>query len=114
MASVVVEGGTLRVRLSPWERLAALHGDLVVPRSAVRGVEVLDAPFAAVPRLRSLGTAVPGLLAYGTFRGRGRKELVAVRRGTRAVRLTLDGQRFTAVVVGVGDPAAVAAALAGG
>ena len=111
MASLDLLDDCIVLRLSPWERFMTLHGDLVVPNAALRGVEVLDEPMRKLPRWRSLGTAVPGVLAYGTFRQRGRKEFVAVRGRRRAVRLHLAEHPFTAVVVSVEDPDGLAARM---
>lgn len=111
MASVAVNPDAVVVALAPLERFLALHGDVHVPRSALRGAEVLDQPMRRLPRWRSLGTAVPGGPAYGTFRQRGRKEFVVLRRRQRAVRIQLEGHAFTAVVVGAQDPDALAARI---
>jgi hypothetical protein len=110
MASLVVEDDSLEIRLSRGERLAAFHGDVVIPRSCVRGVEVLD-PNHRVRGWRAPGTAAPFLGAYGTYRRRGHKEFLALRwrRASRrkAVRLTLEGHEFDAVAVSVPDAEAV-------
>ena len=42
MAELRLEGGELVLRLSGAEKAEAVHGDLRVPLSALRGVEVLD------------------------------------------------------------------------
>ena len=110
MASLVVDNNVVTVRLSLWERIAALHGAVVIPRSCVREVQILD-PFHKVKGWRAPGTAAPLLGAYGTYRRRGHKEFLALRwrRGgrRRAVRLTLQGHKFDAVSVSVPDPEAI-------
>ena len=110
MASLVVDEDSVAVHLSLWERIAAFRGDVVVPRSCVRGVEVLS-PFHKVKGWRALGTAAPFLGAYGTYRRRGYKEFLALRwrrRAScrRAIRLTLEGHHFDAVSISVPDPEA--------
>lgn len=110
MASLVVDSDSVAVRLSLSERIAAFHGDVVMPRSCVREVQVLD-PFHKVRGWRAPGTAAPFLGAYGTYRRRGHKEFLALRwrRASRrqAIRLTLEGHKFDAVSVSVSDPEAV-------
>lgn len=90
----------------------ALHGDIVVPRDAVDSVEVLDAPLSTIRGVRAPGTGFPGLIAYGTFRKRGGKYFVAVRRGQRAARLSLTGQAFDEIVLGADHPELLAASVA--
>lgn len=110
MASLVIDEDSVTVRLSPWERIAAFRGELVVPRSCVREVQILD-PFHKVRGWRAPGTAAPFLGAYGTYRRRRHKEFLALRwrRASRrlAVRLTLEGHHFDAVSISVPDPEAV-------
>ena len=104
MASLDVYPDEVRVRLSPFERLMALHGEIDVPRKSIRSVEVVDAPLSRLQGVRAPGTGFPGLIAYGTFRHRHGKDFIAVRRGQQAVRLTLGGHEFAALILGVDDP----------
>ena len=110
MATVSTTPGTLTVTLSRAERVLGLLRDLEVPRAAVRAVEVLPDGLAAARGLRAPGLGLPGR-RIGTWRGRGEKTLVSVRRGQPAVRVRLAGQRFDTLLLGVDDPAAVAGSL---
>ena len=110
MATVSTTPGTLTVTLSRAERVLGLLRDLEVPRSAVRAVEVVPDGLTGVRGLRAPGLGLPGR-RIGTWRGRGEKTLVSVRRGQPAVRVRLAGQRFDALLLGVDDPAAVAGTL---
>ena len=110
MATVTTTPQTLHVSLTRAERILGLLRDLEVPRSAVRAVEVVPDGLAAVRGLRAPGLGLPGR-RIGTWRGRGEKTLVSVRRGQPAVRVRLAGQRFDALLLGVDDPAAVADTL---
>jgi hypothetical protein len=111
MATVTATPRTLTVSLSRSERVLGLLRSLEVPLSAVREVEVVPDGLAATRGLRAPGLALPGVRKIGTWRGRGTKTLVSVRRGQPAVRVHLTGQRFDALLLGVDDPAAVAATL---
>jgi hypothetical protein len=76
----------------------------------VSGVEVVPDALAAVRGLRAPGLGLPSR-RIGTWRRRGEKTFVSVRRGQAGLRLALAGQRFDTVLVGLPDPAAVAAEL---
>ncbi len=112
MATVTATPQTLTVTLSGSERVLGLLRDLEVPRSAVQAVEVVPDGLAAARGWRAPGLGLPGLRHIGTWRRRGEKTLVSVRRGQPAVRVRLIGQRFDTLLVGVDDPTAVAGALA--
>jgi len=107
-----VDANELRVRLTPFERLLALHGEIDVPRSSIRSVEVVDAPLSRLRGARAPGTGFPGLIAYGTFRHRHGKDFLAVRRGQQAVRLSLAEHEFAALIIGVGAPERVVVRIA--
>lgn len=109
MAQLVVRDGDLVLRLTALEKAEALHGDLRVPLTAVRGVDVLDRAIAAVDGWRSPGTGVPGLLAVGTYRRGGPRTFAVVHLGTHGgVRVRLGGVEHEQWVVGCSDPEAVA------
>ncbi|MGY1815046.1 hypothetical protein [Blastococcus sp. SYSU D00820] len=111
MARIETTTSSLRVTLSRAERIAGLLRDLEVPLGAVRGVEVVPDGLTAARGLRAPGLGLPGRRKIGTWRRRGEKSMVSVRRGQPAVRLRLSGQRFDTVLVGTDDAAAVAATL---
>ncbi len=112
MATVTTTPRTLTVSLSRAERILGLLRDLEVPLSAVQAVEVVPDGPAATRGLRAPGLSLPGARKIGTWRRRGEKTLVSVRRGRPAVRVRLAGQRFATLLVCVDDPAVVAGALA--
>ncbi|SET19577.1 hypothetical protein SAMN04488546_1612 [Geodermatophilus poikilotrophus] len=111
MATVTTTPRTLHVSPTRAERVLGLLRDLEVPLSAVRSVDVVPDGPAAARGVRAPGLGLPGLRLIGTWRGRGGKSLVSVRRGQPAVRVRLTGQRFDTLLLGVDDPAAVAGAL---
>ena len=105
MATVHLTTETLTVRLTRGERIAGLLRDLTVPLDAVSLVEVVPDALAAVRGLRAPGLGLPSR-RIGTWRRRGERSLVSVRRGRPALRLRLTGQRFDTVLVELPDPAA--------
>ncbi len=115
MAELRLEGGELVLHLSPAEKAEAVHGDLRVPLSAVRGVEVLDDAYGwtGIEVGFKVGMRVPGIAAVATVRGHGEKVFIAVHRDTpRGVRVRLEGAPWDEWIVGCADPEAVAATLA--
>ena len=117
MAELVVEGDQLVLRLSWWEKIAALHGNVRVPLSSVRSthVEARAADALRLPMYNvSQGTGAFIDLGYGV-RGYGRG-FVALRQRRRrpAVQVYLDPppsrfRRFNGLLVTVADPEATAA-----
>ena len=83
MARVSIEGSELVVSLSPLERLAAFRlRDARFPLASVTAVAVQPKPWGALRGLRAPGTGLPYVIAYGTRRYAGGKDLALVR-GTR-------------------------------
>ncbi len=113
MAELAREGDELVVRLSVAEKAEALHGDIRVPMSAVRQVEVVDDAVHAVNAYtKTVGAAWPGLFVIGTFHSQGSKVFAVVHHSTpRGVRALLAGANFDELLVGTDDPEAVAGRL---
>jgi hypothetical protein len=112
MATVQLTPTTLTVQFTRAEKFWGLVRDLVVDRAAVLGVDVLPEPLAATQGLRAPGLAWPGRRKVGTWRRRGEKSLVSVRRGQPAVRIRLEGTRYDTLLLGADDATALAGALA--
>ncbi|WP_225753420.1 hypothetical protein [Actinotalea sp. Marseille-Q4924] len=111
MATVQLTTDLLTVRLSRSEKLLGLLRDADVPLSAVRTVEVVPDGAAAARGLRAPGLGLPGIRLVGTWRGRGRRALVTVRGRRPAVRVELEGQRWSELLLGVDDAQTVADAI---
>ena len=111
MVRVHVTDDRLVVEPSTVEKVAGLLRGLEVPLSAVREVEVLDRPLPAVHGLRAPGFAVPGRVRIGSWRGRGRRGYVVVRRGQPALRVALEGESYDELLVGCPGLLGVVAAL---
>ena len=111
MATLQLTPSTVTVRFSRLEKLAGLVRDLDVPLSAVHGVDVVDDALRATAGLRAPGLHLPGRAKIGTWRSRGQRMLVCVRRGQPAVRLRLSGQRHDVLLIGADDATAVAGTL---
>jgi len=70
----------LTIALEGWERLWALRRRLVIPRSKIVHAEWHAEPFEIYAPLRLFGTGFPGVLAAGTFYGKGMKQFLYLRR----------------------------------
>jgi hypothetical protein len=111
MADLIIEGEDLVLRLTAFEQAEALHGDVRVPLSSVRSVEVLDDAIGAAHGFR-VGTGIPGVIVVGTVTAQDTKTFAVVHRDTRrGVRVTLQDARFDQLVVGCGHPDEVASRL---
>jgi hypothetical protein len=112
VAELQLEGAELVLHLSGAEKAEAVHGDLRVPLSALRGVEVLDDAhgWTGIGVGFKVGMRVA---TVATVRGHGEKTFVAVHGDTpRDVRVRLEGAPWAEWIVGCADPEAVAATLA--
>ncbi|WP_127781754.1 hypothetical protein [Rhodococcus sp. X156] len=111
MATIVLSDSILRVRLNVGEHVGGLLRNLQVPASSVRDVELVPNGLKALRGLRAPGLGLPGLRAIGTWRHKGERTMVSVRRGQPAVRVRLSGQRFDTLLIGMDDAELVADAL---
>lgn len=100
MTTITVTPRGLQLRPTRVEKIAGLVRDLDVPLRAVRSVSVVPDGLAAARGIRAPGLAVPGRRKVGTWRGRGVKTFVSVRRGQPALLVELEGVRFDRVLVG--------------
>jgi hypothetical protein len=110
MTEIVLTEESLNVHLTTTEKVAAAHGDVSVPRSAVTGVEIVDDALGAAHGLR-IGLGLPGVRKLGTWISRSGREFVDVRKGQPAVRVLLADQGLSSLLLGTDDPQALAAAL---
>ncbi len=108
MAELQVEGDELVLHLSAMEKVEGVHGDLRVPLSAVRSVEVLQDAHEPADHGIKLGTRIPGVIEVGTMRGGGEKIFAVVHPKTpRGLRVILQGASYDEWIVGLPDPETV-------
>lgn len=111
MAHIDVTLDQITIHLSTWEKIAGLMGDRTISRAAVTEVALETDPIQATRGLRAPGLGVPGSIKIGTWRGKGRRIYVCVRRSTPAVRIEAVGLDRDAFLISVPDAAAVVDAL---
>ena len=107
MPTLTIDGGDLLVRLSPLERLGACHfHDVRFPLLSVTDVVVEPDVWAALRGIRAPGTGVPKVIAHGTRRHSGGKDLALVSGGRRpGLRVDFgEGAPFSRLVITVPDP----------
>jgi hypothetical protein len=111
MAHINLSDNEIRIELSVWEKVFGLMGNRTIPRSAVTDVALENDPLGATRGLRAPGLGVPGRVKIGTWRGKGRKMFVSIRRSTPAVRIEATGLDRDAFLVSVPDAEEVIDAL---
>lgn len=108
MATIEVTPTTLHIRYTRGEKIGGLLRDLTVPRALVTDVSVEPDGLAAARGIRAPGLAIPGRRKIGTWRGRAQRTAVSVRRGQPAVRVRLEGHRFSQLLIGTPDARQIA------
>jgi uncharacterized protein len=112
MAELRVDGGELVLHLSAGERAEAIHGDLRVPLSAVRSVQVLEDAHTPADGGFKIGTRFPGIAEVAIIESGSKKIFAAVHHDTpRGVRVCLQGVSYDEWIVGCADPETVVAGL---
>ncbi|MFC4373204.1 hypothetical protein ACFO5K_03735 [Nocardia halotolerans] len=112
MVEVEINDDTVTVHVLGGHRLLALRQQVVVDRAAITEIATAEVDLRP-PWVRAPGTFIPGVIAAGVYRGKGRKEFWDTTFGGSAVRIDLDGPDFTRLVVDVDDLDSVLHALSG-
>jgi hypothetical protein len=113
MAALRVSGSTLRVVLSPLERLGAFVGrDPEVPLGAVSAVRVSADAWRELRGIRAPGTGIPGVIALGTRRSKAGRDFAAVYGHRPAVVVELQGAAYGRFVVSAANADAIATEIA--
>lgn len=107
MAEIQLQEAGILVKLSFWEKMGSLRGDLFIPVTSLRGALEADSGWKRTLGARVPGAYVPGLAIYGTYRSTN-KDFVAWHRGQQVLQLNLSGKPYSRVFVGVSDAAALA------
>jgi hypothetical protein len=111
MSTLLIHDGTVTIHLTTGEKVAGVHGDLEFPLSAVTAVEVVPDALAAVHGLRAPGMSLPGVRKVGTWRTKEGAEFVVASAGQSGVRLHLQGEKLSSVLVGDTDAAELARSI---
>jgi hypothetical protein len=107
MATIAIDGQELVVTLEPNEKRWGFLSDLRVPAGSISAVEVVGDGRKAARGIRAPGLGGSHRL-IGTWRARGNKQYVCVRREQPAVEVTVERQRYRTILVGSDDAEDVA------
>jgi hypothetical protein len=99
MAQLVQESNSLIVVLSFWERLGAVHGDLVIPNEHVVSYEFVEDLWEHLRGVRAPGTGFPGKIMLGTTRFRGGKDFCAVYKHRPGYVIDLRNEDFQRILI---------------
>jgi hypothetical protein len=111
MASLIVDGADLVVKMSDLEKVEAVHVDIHVPIAAVHMVRAVADAWPELRGIRAPGTGLPGVIAVGTRRGSFGKDFAAVHGRGPAVVVELEGAAYARLIVTTPDADSVAAAI---
>jgi hypothetical protein len=116
MAAVDIRQDELVVTLSRLERVAALRRQIRIPMASVRSICADPDPWGALRGVRSPGTGIPGVAAYGVRRMTGnRPDFAAVHGRGPALRIECEPTApYSRILVTVADAEASASALSRG
>jgi len=113
MATVIADREHLHIELSTGEKWAALRRtDVAIPWADVVSVETVAEPFRLVHGLRAPGLAVPWRRKIGTWRSAGRKVFAATRAGLPGIRIVLNGNNFSEILVSLANSDEIATLVA--
>ena len=107
MPTIAIEEAELVVTLERNEKRWGLLSDLRVPVSSISAVEVVADGRKAVRGMRAPGLGGSQRL-IGTWRAKGNKQYVCVRRNQPAVEVAVEGQRYRTILVGSDEAERVA------
>lgn len=102
MVEVEVTGSTVTVHVRGAHRVLALRDHLTFDISNITMVAPAEID-RRPPWVRAPGTFFPGVIAAGTFRGKGRKEFWDTFFDGKGIRIDLAGTDYTRLVVDVDD-----------
>ena len=111
MTSISISDQRLTIQGSGWARLLGLSVDVPLSHVVSVGVADHDETKRWFKGIRLAGVQIPGLMTSGTFRKGGQLTWCDVRRGDKAIVITLREERLDRLVVEVDDPVAVTRSL---
>ncbi|MBI2244563.1 MAG: hypothetical protein HYU55_11695 [Nocardioides sp.] len=110
MTDLTLTADDLAVRFTPAEKALGILRNVTVPRSAITSAVLVRSWRREVRGLR-VGLGLPGIRLLGTWRSRGHKQLVALRRDVPAVRIGLVGASYDELLVSTPDAERLVAEL---
>ncbi|MEV0360988.1 hypothetical protein AB0H71_33505 [Nocardia sp. NPDC050697] len=105
MVELELDESTVTLNVLGGHRILALRGQLTLDVADIEAITPAEVDLRP-PWVRAPGTFFPGVIAAGTYRGKGRKEFWDTTFTGRAIRIDLAGGEYTRLVVDVADPEA--------
>lgn len=106
MATISLSPSHLQIRLTRFEQIGGLLPNLTIPLANVRGATEDDGILRDIG-MRAPGYAWPRKALIGTFRKWKFKDFVVWRSEPHLVVITLVGERWDRLVIGVNEPEAI-------
>jgi hypothetical protein len=101
MARLLIDGRDLVLSMTTREKVAAFHGNIRIPLTAVQSARAVKYPWPTLRGWRMAGITIPGRVALGTRRHGGGFDFCAFHRRQEAVQVDLNAGRFGRLIVGV-------------
>ncbi|MFE6864887.1 hypothetical protein [Nocardia sp. NPDC057668] len=102
MVELELTGTTVTVHVTGAHRVLALREEVTFDLSQITSIALAGVDMR--PPWFRVGAFFPGVIAAGTFRGKGRKEFWDTLFGGHALRIDLAGNEFTRLVIDIEDP----------
>jgi hypothetical protein len=99
MARLMRNAEFLTLSLSFWEKLGAMHSDLVIPNLNVVSYEYVADVWEHLRGVRAPGTGFPGKIMLGTTRFRGGKDFCAIYKHNPGYIFELRNESFQRILV---------------
>lgn len=103
MVELEFDDSTVTLNVLGGHRILALRQQVTLDLDDITAVTPAEVDLRP-PWVRAPGTFFPGVIAAGTYRGKGRKEFWDTTFTGRAIRIDLAGSEYTRLVVDVADP----------
>ena len=100
MATAYLSDDCLKIRFTAWEKVFGFVRDTEFPVTALDSVSVAPDGYRLPHGLRAPGLAVPMRVKVGTWRGRGGRQLVSVRKGQPALHVQVHGSGYSDLMIG--------------
>ena len=106
MMTVDISNGQLDIKLEGWDILWCVKTRLTIPVAHVKSVAVQSSPPMNWKHLRAPGTSWPGTIRAGSYWSWETHEwsFWNIRKGKRVVVIDLEGEKYSRLVLEVGDP----------
>jgi len=96
VASVQVQGNSITLNLSFWEKIGSFHKNLVVPKDKLISKTVHQNPWSkeVLNGVRAPGTGIPYVILLGTMRYKGGKDFAAIYKRKPVMVYEFEGYEF--------------------